>query len=64
MSRKSKLESEIKVNEERWSKESELTKKLMDLRKKKFAGSTQILANAVKSAAKSRLKADLQCTDK
>ncbi|HVO74261.1 MAG TPA: type VI secretion system ATPase TssH [Ignavibacteriaceae bacterium] len=33
---KSKLESEIKVNEEKWGKESELTKKLMDLRKKKL----------------------------
>jgi type VI secretion system protein VasG len=35
---KSKLESDIKANEERWTKESELTRKLMDLRMKKFAG--------------------------
>ncbi len=33
---KSKLESEIKTNEDKWVKESELTRKLMDLRKKKF----------------------------
>lgn len=33
---KLKLESDIKLNEERWSKESELTRKLMDLRMKKF----------------------------
>ncbi len=36
--KKQKLESEIKVNEERWIKESELTRKLMELRMKKFAG--------------------------
>ncbi len=33
---KSKLESEIKTNEDKWVKESELTRKLMELRKKKF----------------------------
>jgi type VI secretion system protein VasG len=47
---KSKLESEIKVNEEKWGKESELTKKLMDLRKKKLAGGAQILENVVSPA--------------
>lgn len=36
--KKSKLETDIKVNEERWSKESQLTRKLMELRMKKFAG--------------------------
>ncbi len=30
------LDSEIKVNKEKWEKESELTRKLMELRKKKF----------------------------
>jgi type VI secretion system protein VasG len=30
------LDSEIKTNEEKWMKESELTRKLMELRKKKF----------------------------
>ena len=33
---KSKLETDIKTNEDRWIKESELTRKLMDLRKKRF----------------------------
>jgi type VI secretion system protein VasG len=33
---KSKLESDIKTSEDKWVKESELTRKLMDLRKKKF----------------------------
>ena len=33
---KIKLESEIKTNEDKWMKESELTRKLMELRKKKF----------------------------
>ncbi len=33
---KSKLESDIKTNEDKWVKESELTRKLMDLRKKRF----------------------------
>ncbi len=33
--RKEKLEAEIKTDEERWSKESELTRKLMELRIKK-----------------------------
>ncbi|MGE5861175.1 MAG: ATP-dependent Clp protease ATP-binding subunit, partial [Ignavibacteria bacterium] len=47
---KSKLESEIKMNEEKWGKESELTKKLMDLRKKKLSGGAQILENVVNSA--------------
>jgi len=37
--KKQKLESDIKENEERWIKESELTRKLMELRMKKFAGS-------------------------
>jgi type VI secretion system protein VasG len=36
--KKSKLETDIKANEDRWTKESELTRKLMDLRMKKFAG--------------------------
>jgi len=36
--KKSKLETDIKLNEERWSKESQLTRKLMELRMKKFAG--------------------------
>ncbi|MDO8550327.1 MAG: AAA family ATPase, partial [Ignavibacteria bacterium] len=36
--RKSKLEIDIKSNEERWQKESELTRKLMELRMKKFSG--------------------------
>jgi type VI secretion system protein VasG len=36
--KKSKLETDIKVNEERWIKESELTRKLMELRMKKFTG--------------------------
>lgn len=35
--RKAKLEEEIKANEDRWVKESELTRKLMDLRIKKTA---------------------------
>jgi type VI secretion system protein VasG len=35
---KMKLESDIKLNEERWSKESDLTRRLMDLRMKKFTG--------------------------
>lgn len=35
--RKAKLETEIKADEERWSKESELTRKLMELRMKKSA---------------------------
>ncbi|QQS36585.1 MAG: type VI secretion system ATPase TssH [Ignavibacteriales bacterium] len=34
---KENLEKEIKTNEERWTKESELTRKLMDLRMKKSA---------------------------
>jgi type VI secretion system protein VasG len=36
--KKSKLETDIKANEDRWTKESELTRKLMDLRMKKFTG--------------------------
>ncbi|RPI73336.1 MAG: type VI secretion system ATPase TssH [Ignavibacteriales bacterium] len=36
--RRTKLETDIKANEERWLKESELTRKLMDLRMKKFSG--------------------------
>ena len=39
--RKTKLAEDIKVNEERWTKESELTRKLMDLRMKKFEGNGQ-----------------------
>lgn len=35
--KKAKLEEEIKANEDRWAKESELTRKLMDLRIKKTA---------------------------
>lgn len=35
--KKEKLEKEVKEKEENWQKESELTKKLMDLRMKKFA---------------------------
>lgn len=34
---KEKLETEIKAKEERWSRECELTKQLMELRKKKFS---------------------------
>lgn len=34
---KAKLEAEIKTKEERWNKECELTKQLMELRKKKFS---------------------------
>lgn len=36
--KKVRLESDIKSNEERWTKESELTRKLMELRMKKFTG--------------------------
>ncbi|OGU72999.1 MAG: ClpV1 family T6SS ATPase [Ignavibacteria bacterium RBG_16_34_14] len=36
--KKSKLETDIKSNEEKWQKESELTRKLMELRMKKFSG--------------------------
>ncbi len=36
--KKIKLETDIKMNEERWTKESELTRKLMELRIKKFTG--------------------------
>jgi type VI secretion system protein VasG len=36
--KKLKLEAEIKEQEEKWNKESELTRNLMELRKKKFAG--------------------------
>ncbi len=36
--KKTKLETDIKANEDRWTKESELTRKLMDLRIKKFTG--------------------------
>ncbi len=35
---KTQIEKEIKVNENKWKKESELTKNLMDLRMKKFSG--------------------------
>ena len=35
--KKQKLDTEIKEQEERWGKESELTRKLMELRMKKFA---------------------------
>ena len=35
---KIKLETDIKTNEDKWTKESELTRKLMELRMKKFAG--------------------------
>ncbi|MGE5679635.1 MAG: type VI secretion system ATPase TssH [Bacillota bacterium] len=49
--KKIKLESEIKEHEDRWTKESELTRKLMDLRMKKFSsgnGQSQV-SNSVKS---------------
>ena len=36
-SSKTEIEEEIKVNEEKWKKESELTRNLMDLRMKKFS---------------------------
>ncbi len=36
--RRSRLEADIKVDEDRWIKESELTRKLMELRMKKFSG--------------------------
>ncbi len=36
--KKSTLETDIKANEDKWQKESELTRKLMDLRMKKFSG--------------------------
>ena len=36
--KKSKLEIDIKSNEEKWQKESSLTRKLMELRMKKFSG--------------------------
>ena len=36
--KKTKLEADIKSNEEKWQKESELTRKLMELRMKKFSG--------------------------
>ena len=39
--RKTRLAADIKVKEERWTKESELTRKLMDLRMKKFEGNGQ-----------------------
>lgn len=35
--KKTELEAEIKAKEERWNKECELTKQLMELRKKKFS---------------------------
>ncbi len=35
--KKTRLEAEIKTKEERWSKECDLTKQLMELRKKKFS---------------------------
>lgn len=49
--KKIKLESEIKEHEDRWTKESELTRKLMDLRMKKLSsgnGQSQV-SNSVKS---------------
>jgi len=41
---RTKLESDIKTNEDRWQKESELTRKLMELRMKKFSGNGDLPA--------------------